>query len=286
MNFVKKYLRENFPKGAGLAEFGCSVGYSGYSMLVALDDINHEKKYKICCYDFPEVIEKIKHTSYKIEKDQKNESVLWNSTEAADKNECNKIFYKYFNIDPNPASKTSNQIFVTPNHDKTNGLIKFQQGDIREIDKILTPGQNSVILFQNALYHILENYFEYDSGDYDDDYFESLNLEAAKKLFKKINKMLPENGIFVMGNVGQDHMFLPEYDDNSTLKYVNNERKRVYDSSPVHKALIETGFEPVFYEKLSDSTPYGKYKDIYIPSVWKKKPPKPCGIRPDLQGHL
>lgn len=148
---------------------------------------------------------------------------------------------------------------------KAKELVDFVPGNIKDIDKILKPKENGVVIFQNALYHILsKNDLYYEIQDL------KKNVDEGAKLFKKINRVLPLNGIFVLGTLPSDHIYDYECEKDSHLAYQNDRQIRVYDSSPIHKSLRENGFEPVFYEETPDNTAYVDYKDIHLPSVWKK----------------
>lgn len=154
---------------------------------------------------------------------------------------------------------------VVKANDKAQNLLKIKAGNINDIDKTLKPKENGVVIFQNALYHILcGNELYYDIDDL------LKNVDKARQLFKKINKVLPQNGIFVLGNLASDHIYDFNKEDFSHLAYQDGKRIRVYDSSPIHKELIQNGFEPIFFEKVPETTAYAEHRGVYVPSIWKK----------------
>ena len=290
LEFTKKYLQKNFPDGIGIAEFGCSMGQKPYSLMIVLDDINQDRKYKMKAYDFPEVIDKAKSYLYKIDYLSEGEKLLlgeYNCVKSSkignvDKNRVKfyrDTFFNYFRkyrnhtVIDNPIlnsqhlkwyDKASDELIVQPN-DNGRKLVDFASGDINDIDKILKPKENGVVIFQNALYHILN-----DGMDLNIESDNVSNLDGIDVLFNKINKALPQKGLFVIGKFPSDHLYNYSCEEKTHLKYQNNKQIRVYDSSPVHETLKKNGFEPVLYEPVQRSTPFVRYKSVHLPSVWKK----------------
>lgn len=153
---------------------------------------------------------------------------------------------------------------VKPNK-KAKELVTFKNGDINNIDKLLIPNENGAVIFQNALYHILSGHdLDYEIEDL------LKNVHKTRQLFKKINHVLPQNGIFVLGTLASDHIYCSYYEDKTRLAYQDGKQIRVYDSSPVHQSLRECGFKPVFYDATPETTAYSLYRRIKVPSVWKK----------------
>lgn len=157
-----------------------------------------------------------------------------------------------------------NNTVLTPTK-KAQNCVEFKTGDINEIDKLLPKRKTGAVIFQNALYHILaNNEIGYEIEDLEP------NVHKAAELFKKINKVLEPGGIFVLGSLASDHLYSFEKEDKTHLAYQDGKRIRVYTSSPIHDALKENGFEPVFFEEVPDGTAYVDYPDVHLPSVWKK----------------
>lgn len=310
MVFLKKYLQKEFPEGAKIAEFGCSQGQKPLSLMVVLDDINKDKRYKITGYDFPEVIEKIKLPLYGLsfytEEEQPmfeeyNKSELFGNKKyipPLEAERLRKCFFSYFNvykprdvitceryrqfqaIADNPkclpskkkraeyglaySSLIRNNSIVVEATKKTKDVVDFKAGDINKINRILSPKGTQVVIFQNALYHILQGGIKH----VDDE--KLLNIKKVTLLFDKINKVLPKNGLFVLGSWGTDNLYDYEKESQTRLIYQDNKRIRVYDTSLVHNALRQKGFEPVFYEKIPYGTAFVAYRDVHLPAVWKK----------------
>lgn len=281
LKFTRDYLIKNFPNGTNIAEFGCSLGQKPYSLMILLDKYNNNKKYKITGYDFPEVLAKMRIPIYSIDKHSLGEEILldnFQGSESITKNEAKELretFFKYmpvYRIDDFSTLqekrhyarlKKNADIIVRPDIKQTKDIIKFEPGDILDIDNIIKSKNTGAVIFQNALYHILGVFYTHQ-------YPTSVSLEKAFTLFKKVNKVLPQNGIFVIGNLPSDHTYSDFELPYCHEKYINNKLKKVYDSSKIHNMLYASGFEPIFYEKIPDGTIYLKDTDIYLPSVWKK----------------
>lgn len=191
--------------------------------------------------------------------DEYNEAVDIINGDSDKKDISPKSLKKYNDIFNIYLTQTSgvDPILVKP-YKMVSDIVDFKPGNIKNIDTILSPGKTGVIIFQNALYHIL----------YKDLYYKSLSpdgLQQVGELFLKINNILPKNGIFVLGNFEKDHMYTTDI-GTTNCHYNNMCNGLVYEDSPVHKLLKKSGFEPVYYEKTRDVW----NSVIYLPSVWKK----------------
>lgn len=278
LDFVKKYLTRVFPYGTHIAEFGCSQGQKPYSLMALLADENRDKRYTITGYDLaPKVVAKARKGEFDVHQ-QDSEKIFWDDGtkyfEYQDMtkeqiSDARRKFDEYFSKDDDPYDGGIITLKVKP--EKVKGVVDFKVGDVQEIDKIYSSPKKKkpgVVIFQNALYHLLGNWR--DSGKYG----YTPELESVKKLFEKIHGLLPENGLFVMGNLPSDNMFNrynPE-SNKTRLTYQDGQRIEVFDSSPVHETLRQVGFEPVFYECYKDKDDEKLcYEEVgNFPSVWKK----------------
>lgn len=138
-------------------------------------------------------------------------------------------------------------------------ILDFKVGDVTNIDKDYKAGSIGIFSMKNTLYHLLGSRIINVSK------YKDIDTTPAQNLFKKINKVLKDDGLFVFGTLGHDHFFnssLVTKDHTETIKQ-NGENISVYQKSPIHDLLRKSGFEPAFYEKYMNTK-------IYLPSVWKK----------------
>ncbi len=293
--FAKNYVEKTFPKGIHIADFGCSNGEEAYSLLTLLHDANKDKKYKVTGYDIiPKVVEDAKKGIFKLSGDTfelylKNE--LNFRAPSAEyqfaKNKFNDCFkevpknWNSFNIyhprykvkakKINPANEdinlTLNRLeymllpngnlndsgkFYIPKKGMFDGVIDFKVGDILNLDKNTLPQNTGVVIFKNSLYHVI--------GSRTNDY-ENIDTKPALELFKKINKALPEDGLFVLGTLSHDHFFTHrDFEKLNSFILKNGKAIKAFNNSPIHKALREAGFKPIFYT----------LGDAYLPAIWKK----------------
>lgn len=151
-----------------------------------------------------------------------------------------------------------------PKNGTFNNVLDFKVDDITKIASTLKEDSVEMLSFQNALYHIL--------GADDNGEYRNFDASPAEDLFKKINKVLKQDGIFVLGNLRREHL-ISSTDELRTQCIDFSRKKQVLkvDNSPIHQLLFKSGFEPIYYE----FTPLYKTLDykkigIYLPTVWKK----------------
>lgn len=150
-----------------------------------------------------------------------------------------------------------------PKKDVFKDIIKFKVSDIFNIDKELQPESTGIVSFKNGPYHIL--------GSKETSVYDNIDLKPAKTLFKKINSVLLNKGLYVLGTLQNDHLINPHAFSDKCTNAGQEEGKFIFSNSKIHNLLKETGFEPAFY----DFAPMfiTKNKDpigVYLPSVWKK----------------
>lgn len=257
LKFTRDYISETFPEKADIAEFGCSQGQKCYSMMVMLEEAGYQGNYKINGYDFEKPIAKAKMGNYKVQKSAFYESLLFGKNSISDK------FFGYFNIlDKKNADERiiSDVFFVAPNKETIGDKVKFQLGNVLDIKKLIAQKGAEVVIFQNALYHLLDDY----------DNPSKKVLKSVESLFKKIHGVLSTDGIFVLGNLPSDHMYSYRYEKTSHFIQQGEKKIRICKPTKIEKLLIKSGFTPVFYERIPYGTVICKYNDVHLPSVWKK----------------
>lgn len=252
LDFTTGYCLKKFPHGTEITEFGCSQGQKGYSLMMNLDANNKNKQYKYHGYDIKLPIEAT-NEPYKIEFERGYEYLI-----KLDK----KIRAKFFEFfrEEKDLSKSDNEIFVTPQKTKVADIMQFSEGNILDIKKIIPPKKSGIVIFQNALYHLLNN----------EEATREENLKTVDKLFKDIYSVLPEKGIFVLGSLPADHMYDYTHEKKTFFARQNGKTINVSLSTEISKLLAKNGFEPIFYEKIPEQSRVALFKEVYLPSVWQK----------------
>jgi len=301
LEFTTNYIKENFPNGTQIADFGCSNGEEAYSLMMLLNDNNQEKKYKITGYDLsPKVIEKAKYGPFVI-KYREPEGLINSEFEYKNSNKkhLRTLFFDCFEnirgdffhyriktgdekiIKDKIAKekdlkkliqlKCFNQIIhnrgdykegkaYLPKFEFINKSIEFKLGDINNLSKsVKANGKTGVIIFKNAWYHISGSKKTYE--------IDQLNWQGVESAIKQAHEVLPKGGLFVVGNLANDHLF--ENQHQRTI-IQNGESIKVCDNTPFANSLKKQGFKPIFYEQILDQYENVDKTKPYLPSVWQK----------------
>lgn len=280
IEFVADYINTQCKnnKEIRLADFGCAIGEEAYTIAMMAND----NRLSITGYDVsPNVIDLANRGIYTIcSKDERsylystNEDHFLNKENKAILNDKEKTYHALFHqcfkqIDTLPEDLANNEHFRAA-HDKDTSKhkyfqvnketispqVSFEVGNINEIDSVLTPESTDVIVFKNALYHLLPE-------DRTNKGYVDFCLTKTDDLFKEINTALKPGGIFVLGRLSIDHMATP-----TIFKRRNGEK---VDDLPIHKILKENGFEAVHYDSVHKDYSDGVESTIFLPSVWQKK---------------
>lgn len=265
-------------KHISLADFGCAVGEEAYTIAMMAND----SRLKIMGYDVsPDVIDIANQGIYTISSKEDgcylsstNEDHFLNKKNEDIRNKAEKSYHELFHrcfseISNLPEDLAKNRHFqAAHNRDKNcqkffklnkkelNPSVSFEVGNINEIESVLKPGSTDIIVFKNALYHLLPE--KRTNKDY-----VAFCLSKIDKLFKSINDSLKPGGIFVLGRLSIDHMATPEiFKQNNGQKVCN---------LPIHELLKANGFEPVHYDSVHKEYNDGIDATIFLPSVWQKK---------------
>lgn len=301
LEFIRDYILKNFPKGTNIADFGCSNGEEAYSLGMLLSRQNKDQKYKITGYDLSQKVLNLAQSGPFERLDGKSESVINIDREynISSRKYLRDLFFECFdklpakylqsclsneqkqhldekiknqkdlekllilkcikNMASNPYKYDPGNIYL-PKADFVKGVFDFKQGDINDISQILKPeGKTGVIIFKNAWYHVTGSRRTYAS--------EEIELEKAEKIMKAANKILLTNGILVVGNLQNDHLYSG---NQGRYLYQNDKRIKICDDTPFHNALRKSGFKPIFYEQIKSEHDENIKKEIYLPSVWQK----------------
>ena len=299
LDFIKDYALKTFPQGTPVAVFGCSTGEEPYSLATMFMQHNRDKKYPITGYDLISKIINIAKTGLFRNDYKAYEGFLTDGSKVTDFNSPYKTaFWEYFEqipseisglITDNVIKKASRDIltetdptkikelkkilmfshvpcserhgtFVYPKPGVFDEIVDFEVGDIHDLNNQLKlPKNTGVIMFKNAWYQLTGFNFQIPASN--------VVLDDVSQVLDKIKKSLADNGILVVGQFKNDHLF----DSSQATRHIvqNGEKIEICDSTPFHKLLRKKGFKPVFYEVIHYK---GKEVEngVYLPSVWRK----------------
>lgn len=301
LEFAQKYITNNFPNGTHIADFGCSNGEEAYSLMMLLNKQNKDKKYTITGYDLsPKVIELAQSGPFEIINDY-NEGYIKSTREHKyiDKRYLKGLFRDCFEDVPEKfitnrgwygdesiinskikqetdakkllRLKCFREIVRRPNNfelgntyvpkqEFVEDVVDFKLGDVNKLSKIIkSDGKTGVIIFKNAWYHVSGAYYEFN--------IKKLNMAGVEKIIKAAHNTLPEKGLFVVGNLENDHLYSEQ---KSHFKIQDHKRILVCDETPLAELLRQNGFKPIFYEQVKDKYGAENKNGIYLPSVWQK----------------
>jgi len=269
-------MENNFPKGADILVYAGSNGEEAISIFSLF---KNPEKYSIFSIDpFKEAVDYAKRGIFSIHK-LADDGFLINENSDCE-NQVKDCFFKCMQEVEKPPYNLNNysdikyrirwtgfdweKFFSLKPNIKEN--IKFLEGDIKDIESFKNDKPIGGIFFRNALYHLTDNNL---MGvlEYGDKPNIEVNRRAIlKDLINKIDKKLAPNGIFVMGNHTQEHLYLA---DNFTPFYNKTTiMGQKFMTVPPHiKALMKNGhFKSCFEQEvrmLGD-------RKIKMPLIWQK----------------
>lgn len=303
MEFAKDYITKKFPNGTHIADFACSNGEEAYTLLMLLSEQNGDKKYKVTGYDISKrVLELAESGPFKINytftEGFVTQDVLY---ENYPKKHYRKLFFdsfkkvpkKFLQIWPssrveefltarikseNNASKRLKLMClrqIIKHHDDytpdnafilkkkfINGVFDAKLGDIADIEQLVkSDGKTGIVMFKNAWFHIMDSWSRSDIN--------RLNIKGVGDTIVHISRVLPKDGILVVGTLETDHLFNKEKTPIKTIKFNDTEIKTC-ENTVFHKLLLDSGFVPIFYERVRDILGDFDKSKIFLPSVWKK----------------
>lgn len=254
LNFVKEYATKMFQgkDTIRILDGACSTGEESWTLAMLFHDF--PRKVKITGFDLgKKAIEQAKIGVYPISKMEINNPYLANLYDAykdsyvafqpnaelsEQQAECQRLFNGFFERISSPKEKISlgqrlkrflygkympkvETKYYRLKPEKT-GLCDFVQGDITKLDNIAQDGEVDVLLFRNALYHLITK-----------DVIQGMRLPKPReesqpileKVFEEIRRKLSGNGILVLGN---------------------DETMQTLDGGLTQEVLFKKGFRPIF----------------------------------------
>lgn len=300
LEFTKDYTLVEFPQGTHIAGFGGSIGEEALSELMYLHEHNKDRKYTYTSYDVaPKVVELAKSGPYVLKLDLITPPNPWEENKKLRKlfNSCFKRVPKslFTSLDDEQKARLEESLQRTtdlqqlirlrafkeisqrkrdypekstyiPRPGFIDGVLDFKVGDIHDIAQILKPdGKTGVVIFKNAWYMLMGVVMPFDMRTVR----ASKGFAAAEKIIEDVHKILPKNGIFVVGNLEADHLY-DGVNGSDHLIYQNGNRIKVCDNTPFHQLLRKHGFVPIFYEHIKGVREIPDRMMVALPSVWKK----------------
>ncbi len=256
LEFIKNHLSKTLTPDNPLrmANFGCSTGEETYTLAMLFND--HPNSLQITGYDLGEkAIQSAQKGHFPIEPlggrqfyDAYKDNYLAFSDHklSSKQKEYRTLFNSFFKTNSNLYESVKELLlsclkerpiktkYFQLKDDSLKKHCQFKQGDIMEIDRILEPDSTEIVLFRNALYHLITK--------------ENLGRRYPKRIvktrpvlnefFSKIHTALSENGLFVLG----------ENENHQTTRL----------GQLIHEELENAGFKPIHFI------------DGEVPSVWQK----------------
>lgn len=269
LEFAKDYIEKNFPKKNCLKilDGACSTGEETWTLAMLF---NKYKKLDLTGFDLGnkaiKTAQKGKYSITKLLNADKLDNLIKQS-EAFDDSYLTfskkniteqekgykKLFSDFFtqttftSEKPTFLEKLKMQIFKSIPQVKIRnfeikpqktGLCKFAKGDIANLDKFSKNGETDMILFRNALYHLVTNNENIDQyAQIRKPKPEKQVRSTVEKIADEFNKKLKKDGIFVLGN---------------------NEPNQTLDKNMLIPQIFEEkGFMPILFSN-------------GFPCVWKK----------------
>ena len=165
-------LRENFPNGATILDYGCSDGEEALSLYMLLGD--DKKKFKITGIDTDEDIIRIANQGvYSIYRGSADRFLMPNMIKDPTQEELAETFHKTMKHAKEPdeplnnspkfyltynrmSPKSRKQLFYRPRSGVLDN-IEYKTGTICNLDREQTEGKIGAILFRNAFYQLMNS---------------------------------------------------------------------------------------------------------------------------------
>ena len=277
-----KIIENEFPKGTNILVYAGSNGEEALSINTLF-----EKRFKYNIYSIDKsskAIDFARKGIYAIHP-LADDGFLVNHNSENNKQFLSKIFHTNFIETDKPSFPVNNvsdpiytirfdnidlypqRYFIPRESCKEN--VSFIKGDIKDIEAFNNHQKEGAIFFRNAIYQLTDNNL---SGVFK--YGDRPNLETNKRkiiqeLFDKIYNKLEMNGIFILGNHLQEHLYIADrtipLEDTVLVDKVRN--IRFMKTHPVIEALKKNGRFKSLFEFLIPGLGNNTLK---LPLIWQK----------------
>ena len=277
-----KIIEKEFPKGTNILVYAGSNGEEALSINTFLEK---RQKYNIYSIDKSNKALDFAHKGIYAIHPLAEDGFLLNLNNEPNKQFLSRIFHKNFieiNKPSIPVNNVSDPIytiqldninlypqkyFIPKKSCKKN--VSFIKGDIKDIESFNNHQKAGAIFFRNAFYQLTDNdlngVFKY--GDKPN--IETNKRKIIQELIDKIYNKLEKNGIFILGNHLQEHIYIADrtipLEDTILVDNVRN--IRLMKRHPIIEALNKNGrFKPLF-EFLIPGLGNNVLK---LPLIWQK----------------
>lgn len=285
-----KHLQEAFPDGCDILDFAGSNGEEAISLYTFLNKDN-KNKYKIYSYDTSEkaidLAKKGVYTLYRpmsfdqfLMSDFNFEYLLPGSVEYV--KEIRDSFSSIMERTQKPEHTINDTDFVEyiktfPQYsmeyykikDKYKTDFNFELGNINDIENLAKGKKVGAVLFRNAMYIETDNF---GPNQFDFEYDANLNKRnIIENLVAKVHKILEPNGVFVLGNIEKDHIYVADNSAKEEEKFfLNSFFVDIFKESPLWQALSkDKRFEIIGYSTVTQAVVMDN-TDL-VPTIWRKK---------------
>ncbi len=275
-------IEKEFPNGTNILVYAGSNGEEALSVNTLL---NNRQKYKIYSIDNSKKAIDVAHTGIYAIHPLAEDSFLLKSNNENNKQMLSEIFHKNFIEISKPVSPINNvyddiytikfdnielypqRYFIPKKTCKEN--ISFIKGDIKEIEQFNQHHKAGAIFFRNAIYQLTNNDLNGVFKFGDEPNLETDKRKVISELIEKIYKKLETNGIFVLGNHLQEHLYIADktipLEDTVLVDKTRN--IRFMTKHPIIEALNKNDkFKPLFKFII----PGLGNNAVQIPLVWQK----------------
>ena len=284
-----EHLAKAFPDGCDILDFAGSNGEEAISLYTFLNK-DGKNKYKIYSYDTSEkAIDLAKKGVYTLFRpmsfdqfllsDYNFEYLLPGTVEYV--KGIRNLFSSIMEKTVKPNHSINDKDFVEyiktfPQYsmeyykikDKFKTNFDFEIGNINDITQIAKNKKVGAVLFRNAMYIETDNF---SPNQFDFEYDANLNKRnIIENLVAKVHKILEPNGVFVLGNIEKDHIYIADNSAKDEDKFFLNEfMVDIFKESPLWQALSkDKRFETIGYSTVTQ--PVVMENTDLVPTIWKK----------------
>jgi len=286
---TKEHLQKNFPKGCDILDFAGSNGEEAISLYSFFNEADRNK-YKIYSFDTSKkAIDLAKKGIYTVFRPMSFDQFLLSDFDPdillpGTQEYVEQVRNHFANL----MEKTAK-----PNHiindldfveyiksfpkysmeyykikDKYKPDFKFEIGNINNIEKFAEGKKVGAVLFRNAMYIETDNF-----GPNQFDFNAKSNIDKKsiiEKIVSKVHKVLEPNGVFVLGNIEKDHIYIADDTTKDEEKFFLNEFFiDIFKESPLWQALSKNKrFESIGYSTVTQAVVM-ENTDL-VPTIWKK----------------